>query len=163
MKNSISGGLIGNDTNLQKISTLNTENGFQSYIAQTNKPFRKDTNYYYFTLPASNLGIDSWGIKTLSGKRETAFEVPSAADESYIYAITLPATMKLFTPAKKLTVSNKAGTFTWEVKSDGGRLIVKRQLKFSDRVFPVPEYKDFKILMDHWNNPWYRQLIFING
>ncbi|MCX6268902.1 MAG: DUF3857 and transglutaminase domain-containing protein, partial [Bacteroidetes bacterium] len=41
MKNSISGGLIGNDTNHQKISTLNNENGFQTYIAQSDKPFRK--------------------------------------------------------------------------------------------------------------------------
>jgi hypothetical protein len=160
MKNSISGSLIGIDTNQLKISTLNTENGFQTYIVQSDKPFRKDSNYYYFNIPVSISGIDSWGIKTLSGKRETSYEIPAIADESYSYSITLPAGFSLFTPAKKLTVSNKAGTFTWEVKNDGGKLTLKRQLKFSDRIFQGPAYDDFKILMDYWNNSWYRQLIF---
>lgn len=163
MKNSISGGLIGNDTNHQKISTLNTENGFQTYIAQSDKPFRKDSNYYYFNLPATTSGVDCWGIKTLSGKRETPYEIPAQADESYSYTITLPASFSLFTPAKTLTVNNKAGTFVWEVKTDGGKVTVKRKLKFSERIFLTSTYEDFKILMDYWNNPWYRQLIFVTG
>lgn len=163
MKNSISGGLIGNDTNILKISTLNTENGFQTYIAQSDKPFRKDSNYFYFSLPVSTPGIESWGIKTLSVRREAAYEIPAVADENYNYTFTLPAEFNLFTPSKKLAISNKAGTFLWEVKSDKGKVIVRRELKFNDRVFPVSNYEDFKILMDYWNNPWYRQLIFITG
>jgi hypothetical protein len=160
MKNSITGGLIGNDTVNLKISTLNTENGFQNYIAKGDKPFRKDSNYYYFSLPVSTLGIESWGIKTLTGKRTSPYEIPSMADESYTYSITLPSALSLFTPPKKLTVSNKAGTYIWEVKSEGGKVNVKRQIKFSDRVFDGSTYNDFKILMDYWNNPWYRQLVF---
>ncbi|MCX6304266.1 MAG: DUF3857 domain-containing protein [Bacteroidetes bacterium] len=160
MKNSISGGLIGNDTNHQKISTLNNENGFQTYIVQSDKPFRKDSNYCYFSFPVSTSGIESWGIKTLSARRETPYEIPAIADESYSYTIVLPATLGLFTPVKKLAISNKAGTFVWEVRNDEGKVSVKRQLKFSDRVFQVSAYEDFKILMDYWNNPWYRQLIF---
>lgn len=163
LKNSLSGGLIGNDTNHQKISTLNPENGFQSYIAQSNRPFRKDSNYYYFTLPASNLGIDSWAIKTLSGRRETPFEIQAIADESYVYNMTLPAMFTLFTPAKKTTISNKAGSFTWEVKTDEGKVTVRRQIKLNARVFPEQAYQDFKTLMDYWNNPWYRQLVFVTG
>ena len=163
MKNSVSGGLIGNDTNHLKINTLNTENGFQAYIAQSDKPFRKDSNYYYFNVPVITSGIDGWGIKTLSGKRETPIEIPAMADESYSYTITLPATLSLFTPEKKLAISNKAGTFVWEVKNDEGKVTVKRQLKFNERVFEGSSYNDFKILMDYWNNPWYRQLIFATG
>ncbi|MCX6266328.1 MAG: DUF3858 domain-containing protein, partial [Bacteroidetes bacterium] len=163
MKNSISGGLIGNDTNHQKISTLNNENGFQTYIAQSDKPFRKDSNYYCFSLPVSSLGIESWGIRTLSGKREAPYEIPATADESYSYSIVLPATLSLFTPVKKMTISNTAGTFVWEIKSAEGKVTVKRQLKFSERVFEGTSYADFKILMDYWNNPWYRQLIFFTG
>ncbi|MFZ4523336.1 MAG: DUF3857 domain-containing protein [Bacteroidales bacterium] len=163
MKNSITGGLIGNDTNLLKVSTLNTENGFQTYIAQSDKPFRKDSNFYYFNLPVSSLGIESWGIKALSVKRTTPYEIPSMADESYSYTMTLPGSLSLFTPVKKMTISNKAGTFVWEVKTEDGKLTVKRQLKFSDRVFPLSTYGDFKILMDYWNNPWYRQIVFMKG
>ncbi len=162
MKNSITGGLIGNDTNHLKISTLNTENGFQTYIAQSDKPFRKESDYYYFNLPVSTSGVDSWGIKTCSSRRETPYEIPSISDESYSYTITLPSAIRLFTPEKKLEISNKAGTFVWEVKSDHGKVTVKRQLKFNDRIFQVSMYEDFKILMDYWNNPWYRQLIFRN-
>ncbi len=163
IKNSISGGLIGNDTTNLKESKLNTENGFQAYIAQSDKPFRKDSDYHYFNLPVSTAGIENWGIKTLSLKRETPYEIPAMADESYSYSITLPSVFSLFTPEKKLEISNKAGTFVWEVKSRDGKVTVKRQLKFSNRVFQVSGYEDFKILMDYWNNPWYRQLIFVQG
>jgi len=161
MKNSISGGLIGSDSALRKVSTLNTGNGFESFIAASEKPFRKDSNYYYFTLPVVTSGVDSWGIKTLSGKRTAAYEIPVQADESYSYTIALPSNLTLFTPVKKISVSNKAGSFVWEIKNDQGKLTVKRQIKFSDRIFPLPVFEDFKVLMDYWNNPWYRQVVLV--
>jgi len=161
MKNSLSGGLISGDSSNVKVTEFNQENGFQSYIVQSDKPFRKDSNFYYFNIPIVTMGIDSWGIRTLTTKRETTYEIPSMADESYNYTITLPSTMHLFTPAKKIVVSNKAGVFSWEVKTQDGKVAVKRQLKFSERVFQGSDYADFKILMDYWNNPWYRQLVFL--
>jgi len=160
MKNSLTGNLIGSDTANLKVSTLNQENGFQTYILQSDKPFRKDTGYFYFTLPVIGSGIDGWGIKTLSQKRETPYEIPSVADETYAFTIALPAGLACFTPAKSMTISNKAGKFTWEVKTEKGKLTIRRQLQFSERVFPPADYPDFKILMDWWNNPWYRQLVF---
>jgi hypothetical protein len=163
MRNSLSGSLAGKDSIDLKVSNLNTDNGFQTYTARSDKPFRKDTNYFYFNLPASSNGIDSWGVKTLTGKRETPYEVTSLADESYSYTLTLPAGFKVFSPEKKVSVSNKAGTFLWEVKTGNGKLTVRRQLKLSDRVFEGAAYADFKTLMDLWNNPWYRQVIFVSG
>jgi hypothetical protein len=160
MKNSLSGNLIGNDSANLKISTLNLENGYQAYIVQSEKPFRKDSDFYYFSLPVVSYGIENWGIKSLSQKRETPYEIPSVADESYSFNITLPVNLTCFTPDKKLSITNKAGTFAWEVKNESGKLTVRRQLKFTNRVFTVSDYADFKILMDYWNNPWYRQLIF---
>jgi hypothetical protein len=162
MKNSLSGNLIGSDSVNLKISTLNPENGYQTYIVQNDRPFRKDSVYHYFNLPAITSGIDAWSIKTLSQKRETPYEIPAEADESYSYAISLPAGLALFTPEKKVSVSNKAGSFSWEVKKEEGKMTVRRQVKFSARVFSPAEYGDFKILMDYWNNPWYRQVIFIS-
>lgn len=160
MKNALSGNLIGNDSVNLKVNTLNQENGFQTYIVQSDKPFRKDSNYYYFTLPVVTSGIENWGIKTLSQKRETPYEIPSVADETYALTLTLPSAMTCFTPARNLSVSNKAGKFVWEVKTENGKVSVRRQLQLSDRVFQVSDYPDFKTLMDYWNNPWYRQLIF---
>jgi hypothetical protein len=163
MKNSISGGLIGSDTNHLKISNLDTDNGFQTYIVQSDKPFRKDSNFYFFNLPVTNSGIDSWGVRTLSGRREMPYTIPAIADESYSYMISLPTKLSLFTPDKKLSISNKAGSFEWEVKTMEGKVSVRRQIKFNDRIFQGSTYEEFKILMDYWNNPWYRQLIFISG
>ena len=160
LKNSISGGLIGSDTNNLKTSTLNVKNGFQTYIVQSDKPFRKDSNFYYFTLPSLLSGIESWGIRTLSEKRENAFEIPSVAEEKYTYTFILPTSLQLFTPAKKLVISNKAGSFEWNVTNEGGKTVVMRRVKFNERVYQQPNYQDFKSLMDHWNDPWYRQLIF---
>lgn len=162
IKNSLSGGLIGNDTNNLKSSALNTENGFQTFIAQSDKPFRKDSNLYYFTLPVVISGIDSWGIRTLSKQRVSPYEIPALAEEGYSYTLTLPANMRLFTPQKKQVINNKAGTFTWEVSLGGGKVTVTRQMKFNDRIFSPSNYNDFKIIMDYWNNPWYRQIIFIS-
>jgi len=160
LKNSISGGLIGSDTNNLKTSILNVKEGSQTYIVQSDKPFRKDSNFYYFTLPSLLSGIESWGIRTLSEKRENAYEIPSVAEEKYTYTFTLPTGLQLFTPAKKLVISNKAGSFEWNVTREGGKTVVTRQVKFNERVYQQSNYQDFKRLMDHWNNPWYRQLIF---
>ena len=161
MKNALTGNLIGADSANLKVSTMNQENGFQTYIVQSDKPFRKDSNYYYFNLPVVSTGIDGWGIRTLSQKRETPYEIPAQADESYAFTLALPPGLNCFTPARKVAVSNKAGRFLWEVVNEKGKLSLRRQLQFNDRVFDAALYPDFKILMDYWNNPWYRQLVFV--
>ena len=160
MKNSLSGGLIGNDTTNLKISTINNENGFQTWIAQIDKPFRKDSAFYTFSLPLSSFGIDSWTLKTLSQRRTTPCELPSLATESYSYTFTLPASLRLFTPETKTEIVNKAGSFLWEVKISEGKATVTKEIKFSERILPPARYDDLKALLDGWNNPWFRQLVF---
>jgi hypothetical protein len=160
MRNTLSGNLIKNDSSSLKKNILNNDNGFQSYIVQSDKPFRKDSGFYFFQLPVVNAGIEGWNIRTLSEKREAAYEIPSLADDSYSYTFTMPSSLALFTPEKKQTISNKAGTYTWEVKNDKGKVTVKRSLKLNNQLIPLSVYPDFKILMDSWNNPWNRQLVF---
>ena len=160
IKNALTGNLIKNDSANLKKNILNNENGFQSYIVQSDKPFKKDSGFFFFQLPVVNTGIEGWNIRTLSEKRETAYEIPSLADETYSYTFILPATFTLFTPENKQTISNKAGTYTWEVTNEKGKVSVKRSLKFNDPVIPVSVYPDLKILMDYWNNPWYKVLVF---
>ena len=160
MRNALTGNLIKNDSANLKKNILNNENGFQTYIVQSDKPFKKDSDFYFFQLPVVNTGIEGWYIRTLSEKRETAYEIPALADESYSYTFIIPATMTLFTPVKKQAISNKAGTYSWEVTNEKGKVTVKRSLKFNDLVIPVSVYPEFKILMDYWNNPWYKELVF---
>jgi len=161
MKNSVTGGLIGKDTADRKVSTINNGNGFQTYIVKSDQPFRKDSSWYIFTLPVSTAGIDAWGVKTLSVKREKPFEIPARANESYDWTLTLPAGYRLLTPPKKTAIDNKAGKFGWEVTSEGNKVTVKKQVKFNDRVFEDDLFTDFKQLMDAWNNPWNRQIILV--
>ena len=163
MRDAISGNLIKNDTNNLKKSVINNDNGFQTFIVQSDKPFKKDSDFYFFQLPCINTGVESWNMHTLSEKRATAYEIPTISDESYTYTIVLPSMLSLFTPEKKLTISNKAGTYSWELKSDNGKVMIRRSIKFSDQVVPVTIYPDFKALMDAWNNPWYKQVIFRKG
>lgn len=160
LKNALTGGLIKSDSAALKKSILNNENGFQTYTVQSDKPFRKDSAFYHFRLPYVSSGVESWNIHTLSEKRETAYEIPSPADETYSYTFTLPADFSLFTPAKKQVITNKAGTYTWELTSEKGKVTLVRSIKFNDRNFAVSVYPEFKVLMDSWNNPWYRELIF---
>ena len=161
MKNSLNNITIGNDSVNLKKSTLNNENGFQTWIAKSDNPFRKDSSYFYFTLPASASGIENWNVKTLSNKREAPYEVPALADESYTFTVALPAGMTLFTPKQKVALSNKAGRFTFEVGVEDGKVTVKRSVIFEARAFEGTRFTDFKALMDAWNNPWYRQLVFV--
>lgn len=160
LKNSLSGGLVSNDTAHVKTSTLNAENGFQSYIAKNDKPFRKDSSWFYFTLPASSLGVDGWNVKTLSGTRGAPFEIPARATETYAYTLKLPAGMTLVTPVKKTEISNTAGAFLWEVETKEGVITVKREIRLKDRIYEKTGFEEFKALMDAWNSPWMRQLVF---
>lgn len=160
MRTSMTGGLVGPDSANLKTSTLNTGNGYQVFTAKKDKPFRKDSSNYFFSLPVSTQGVESWGIRTLSVKRESSVEVPALADESYTYTFTLPSGFALFTPEAEISLSNGAGTFVWEVSLEKGQLTVRKQIKLTARVFTGPLYDDFKALMDAWNNPWQRQVVF---
>ncbi len=160
LRKALTGNLVKSDASALKKSVFNNENGFQTYIVQSDKPFRIDSGFYYFRLPVVNSGVESWSSRNFSARREKDYEVPSAADESYQFTINLPAGMALFTPERKINVSNKAGSYTWEVRQDKGKVTVTRSLKLNGALIPVSVYPELKILMDHWNNPWNRQLVF---
>ena len=163
IKNSISGSLKGNDLKEIKSSERNETTLLQTIVVESDHAFRKDTNYFYFTLPVVKTGIEGWGIRSLSAQREKSFEIPAIADENYFLNFTLPASLKLFTPQKTVSISNKAGSFIWEIKQEQGKLTLKRQIKFNENIYPVSVYPDFKVLMDYWNNPRYRELIFVES
>ncbi|MCK9218740.1 MAG: DUF3857 domain-containing protein [Bacteroidales bacterium] len=161
VKNSIQGSLNGGNFKEIKQSTANTLTVSQTYLVQSDNPFRKDTNYYYFTLPGVNSGIDGWGIKTLSVKRETPFEIPATTEEQYTLEIALPSSFTMFTPVKKTEIDNKVGSFIWELTNNNGKVNLKRKIRITERTITPERYADFKTLMDYWNNPWYRELIFV--
>lgn len=160
IKKSVASGFVSAEIQDPKISTLNNDNGFQTFILKSEKPLRVDSGFYYFTIPALAMGIDNWSVKTLPAHRETAFELPSRAEEEYSYVITLPSTIRLFSAPKKINIKNKAGEYSWEVRVEDGKLFLRRNIKFFSRVVQPETYEAFKILMDYWNHPRYRELVF---
>jgi hypothetical protein len=160
IKNSLAGGLKAGDVKEIKVDKSAPGSAHQVMIFQSDKPFRKDSNFYFFTIPSLVTGIDGWGIKALSSRRETPYEIPYAAEEEYTFEFTLPSGMSLFTPETKRSSVNKAGSFLWEISVEKGRVIVRRLIHFEKTAFSQQDYADFKELMDQWNNPRYREIIF---
>jgi hypothetical protein len=160
VKNGITGGLRGKDLSAVKVSNITPESTFQTFTVMADHAFRSDTGLLWFSLPSYSQGIDSWNIKTLSSNRTAAYEIPAAADEIVEFEFTLPSTLLLFTPETRVSLSNKAGSFLYEVGMEGGKLKVRREIRFKESIYGPDLYKDFKVLMDNWNNPRFRELIF---
>lgn len=160
MRNTLSGQLIKSDSSALKKSVINNENATQVFIAQSNKPFKSDSNLHFFRLPVVTTGVEGWYLKVLSEKRTAPFEIPAKADERYIFTITLPDGMELFTPEKSLNISNKAGSFSFDLKYEKGKVKIERSLKLTEKIIQAADYPDLKALMDYWNHPWYRQVVF---
>ena len=159
IKNWFSGGFTPADLKEAKVSDITPASAFQTFTVQSDKPFKKDTLFYYFTIPFLNSGIDGWNIKTLSSVRVSPLELPALSTEKYSYEITLPDGFSLFYPETKTKISNKAGDFYFEVKSSKGKLVISREIRLIERVIAPGFYQDFKMLMDAWNNPRNREVI----
>jgi len=160
LKSYFSGGLSSSDLKDQKVITTGPDESFTRYTFQKDKPFHKDTNYYSYSLPYLTNGIESFGIKLLPKFRIAALEIPYLIEESYDIIYTIPGDLKLFSSGKKVEVTNKAGSFYFEIKQSGKNVQVKRSIKLNKRVIDPSEYADFKVLMDFWNSEKFRKVIF---
>lgn len=159
-KSYLGGGFSSGDLKEMKIANISQESSFLSYSVQKEKPFREDTNYRFFTLPALTNGIESWGIHYLPKDRLTALETPFIVDESYEVILTLPKEYRLFSEMKK-EIRNSAGSFSFEMMKEGERIILRKSLKTENRIIDPAGYSDFKQLMDYWNNENYREVVFV--
>lgn len=153
-------GFASGDLKELKVITLDPVKGYAKYTVEKEKPFHKDSSFYFYFLPAASNGVDSWSMKALPKQRNAAFEIPTAIEEKYEIECALPKGLNLFTPEGKSEVSNKAGSFLFEVKYNGEKVKVIRSIKFEKRVYEASEYADFKALMDRWNMERNKQLIF---
>ncbi|MCX6284211.1 MAG: DUF3857 domain-containing protein [Bacteroidetes bacterium] len=161
MKSFAGGDISKSDLKEIKVSESSPETSFQTYTVMDEKPFRKDSSWSYFTIPYCNAGIESWGMKTLSAKRNQEVEIPCSGEENYEYTLALPSGCVLFTPAAKIEINNKAGRYFFEVKQDGSKLSISRKIRLASRVVNLENYNDFKALMDSWNNPRLREVILV--
>jgi hypothetical protein len=160
LKSWFSGGLSSSDMRDLKVITTGPEESFARYTFQKDKPFHKDTNYYSYSLPYLTNGLESFGIRLLPKTRLSAFEIPYLIEESYDINFTIPDDLKLFSSGKKVALTNRAGSFIFEIKQGGKNVQAKRSIKLNKRVFDPSEYADFKVLMDYWNSEKFRKVIF---
>ena len=111
-------------------------------------------------MPEANPGIEGWSIWLLPEKRETALEIPLPIEEKDEFTIDLPKGMKLFSPEKKVSIKNAAGSFVFEVGNDKGKVSVRKEITFLKRVIDPAMYNDFRELLNNWNNNRTKEVIF---
>ncbi len=158
MKNFFTGGISPADLKELKVNTTGPIEGFARYTVVKEKPFRKDSIFYFYTLPAISTGIDSWGMKLLPADRTTPLEIPSVMEENYELTLAT-GPMVFFSSGKKTEIKNNCGSFLYEVKQDGDKLVVKKNLFFSKRIINPEDYAGFKALMDNWNSNNTREIV----
>ena len=159
-KSWFNGGISPSDLKDQDAINLKPEETFVRYTVQSDKAFEKDTNYYTFYLPYMTNGIESFGIKLLLAKRESAVEIPFLIEENYTIDYIVPEDLKIVSAWKKIDLSNRTGSYYFEVIRNGKNIRVKRNIKLNKRVIEPSDYADFKSLMDYWNSDKYRKIIF---
>ncbi len=139
-----------------RLDTLRNESG------KTSLSLIKNDNYYTAALPSSNAGVDSWGIRSLSGEpRKTMLEILAPVNERYVYTFTIPAGFQCSQKDIDIKKEKKIGNIQISYKTDAAAntLTVTRSIQLNQRILSPADYKDFKELMDAWNTPAYRMVL----
>jgi len=68
--------------------------------------------------------------------------------------------MKPFIANEKKEIKNNIGAFSFEVKTEGPKIIIHKSLKLEKHLIQPEEYTNFKTLLDHWNANRYREVVF---
>lgn len=158
MKNFFTGGISSADLKELKIVTTGPVEGYVKYSALKENPFRHDSSFYFYTLPAITSGIDNWGIHLLPASRTTPFEIPSVMEENYdLTLVTGPLT--LFNSGKKTEIKNNCGSFFYEARQDGDKLVIRKNIYLTKRIIDPEDYAAFKLLMDNWNSNNTREIV----
>jgi hypothetical protein len=161
-KSLIGGGLASGDLKDPSIPKMGIDQSSVVMAVQKDKAFRTDSGYYFFQLPLLTNGIESFGIHLLPKDRITPLEISSQIEENETFTIVLPDKMKLFIPNEKKEIKNETGTFSFEVKTQGKKVLIHKSLILEKKLIQPAEYPGFKALMDHWNADRYREVVFVN-
>ena len=159
-KSLIGGGLSSSDLKDPGITKMGMNQSSVVIAVQKDKPFRSDSDYYFLQLPVITNGIESLGIHLLPKDRSTPLEISSIAEENDNFTFVLPDKKKPFIPMEKKEIKNNTGVFSFEVKTEGKKVIVHKSLKLEKHLIQPEEYSNFKSLMDHWNADRYREVVF---
>lgn len=159
-KKLVSGGVLGKDilkTKIKKSTQLRSEVSFKF---QKETPLISQQNYCFFTLPLCKLGIESWHMNFMTDNRNSRLQLPAIISESYNFKILLPESINLVNPVEKTEMQNEYGKLTIEISQSGKEVNIIRSIEFSQKEIPVNIYKEFKEMIDLWNEGQFRKLVF---
>jgi hypothetical protein len=105
--------------------------------------------------------VDSWGIKTLPSLRKTTFDLPNTASETVDITLTVPGNLVLLIPESRSEITNAAGNYLLEISQDAGKIVIHKELHINSNKISPSEYLAFKTLMDNWNLPSSREIVFV--
>ena len=137
------------------------ETSAYSFRIEKDESLKKDTLLRTFLLPALATGIESWPFRQLPSYRNSPMEVPFPVSETLNLTLTVPDNLKLFTPEQDVSIANAAGSFSYELKREGGKITVRKEIRIREKIIGPSGYVAFKTLMDNWNQPQSREILFI--
>ncbi|MDH6313806.1 hypothetical protein M2137_002597 [Parabacteroides sp. PFB2-10] len=116
--------------------------------------------YIIYALPTIPQGIDTWGMRTLNTQRKEVFEIPSLLEEEITYEITLEEYIELKTTTSRHITHAAIGSFSQTISQEGNQVIVKRAIRLDKQQYSPAEYQLVRELIQEWNDPSGRTLLF---
>jgi len=161
-KKLLSGDISGKGIKKSGINNLGQLRTEISYTIEKNSPMNNQKDYSFFTLPSCKQGIDSWHMNYLLDNRNSSLQIPTLISESYDITIQLPENVNLINPVEKTEpeLKNDFGSVLVGISQNGNEVRIIRSIEISQKEIPVSSYKEFKEMMDLWNERQFRKLVF---
>ncbi len=130
-----------------------------SYQFEKKDSLKNFENYYFMELPVCKNGVESWHMNYLNSDRKTDLEVPFPLDEQYSFTIALPDDMSLIDPIEIIEHTSDFGEVIISNIQNDTAITVKRMFRITKNNIPVSSYREFKEMVDLWNEKKYRELV----
>lgn len=160
IKSFIKGGVSAKDVNNMKQLELSQEKCQTLMEFKKDTPFEKLHNYLFFEIPYVKGGVQDWHYNLLTAERKTDLEIPETIQEKYVYTIAFCDNLNLVSQPQNIEISNNAGYLLIRFEELDEKLVVTREINFSDKVIGADAYEGFKQIMDAWNNPNFQKILF---
>ena len=160
IKRLLSGGISESDINKFEIKNSDQLRLEAVFTIEKNTSINNQKNYSFFTLPTCKQGTDTWHMNYLTEKRNSILQVPKLISKSYDFTILLPEGAVLVNPVEKIEKKNEFGKLFIEISQKENEIKIKRSIEFSQKEIPVSDYKEFKEMIDLWNEKQFRKMVF---
>lgn len=158
-KQLVGGGLSAKDIKAFKVNKTSQMRSEVKLDVEKKQPAKIQANYYFINLPFCKKGMDNWHINYFTSERLTPLEVPFNLEEEYLLTYTIPHGFKLINPLNLTELKAGFGELALSISQEGNTITVHRKLKISQQTISISDYKEFKQMIDLWNEGKYRELI----